>query len=154
MTQQEAIAYFLPLIESNGKIYEKFTEIDARPAIAGEVIVTITGDGKETTNTAKEGDVVVRNLTTARELYILSGSKLAARYKPVAGSNNAEGWKRYKATGECQGLQYNGSNIVFEASWGENMVLKTGDMICTPLPNKAEIYRIAAKEFTETYRLK
>ncbi|MCK5476675.1 MAG: hypothetical protein KAI55_02035 [Candidatus Aenigmarchaeota archaeon] len=41
----------------------------------------------------------------------------------------------------------------FEASWGENMVAKIGDMIVTP-PNKDEVYRIAIKEFEETYRMK
>ncbi len=159
MNQAEAVAKFMPEIES-GMVYEKFTQVDARPAVPGEVVETHTSDGKETVNTAAEGDYVLRNLTEAGELYILSGKKLAARYKlapseSLAGRPNpAEPWQRYQATGECQGVEYRGPDIEFEASWGENMVLKTGDMIVTPLPQKGEVYRIAAKEFGETYRPK
>jgi len=32
------------------------------------------------------------------------------------------------------------------------MVLKTGDMICSPLPEYGEVYRIANKEFNSTYK--
>jgi hypothetical protein len=41
----------------------------------------------------------------------------------------------------------------FVASWGRNMVLKTGDMIVSPCPNFSEVYRIARQEFDETYKI-
>jgi hypothetical protein len=66
-------------------------------------------------------------------------------------SKGVNGWNTYKATGSCQAAVYDGPNIKFIATWGEEMSLKTGDMICTPLPNGGEVYRIAAKEFSETY---
>ena len=34
------------------------------------------------------------------------------------------------------------------------MPIKDGDIIATPLPKKDEVYRIAKKEFEETYKLK
>ncbi|MBW6451365.1 MAG: hypothetical protein K0B02_01395 [DPANN group archaeon] len=39
----------------------------------------------------------------------------------------------------------------FEAPWGEEMIAKMGDFIVTP-PTKDEVYRIALKEFNETYK--
>lgn len=153
LTQQEAIATYMPLIEEEGSVYEKFTEVEARLAVPGEIIVTVTTAGVETRNAAQPGDFVVRNLTAAREEYILSAKKLAARYLPL-GDASEPGWQRFKATGEVRAFWYLGPNTEFTASWGEPMQLHTRDMLCTPLPQKDEVYRIAAKEFVETYRLK
>jgi hypothetical protein len=145
MSQEEAIAKFMPEIESNGTDFEKFTQIKARPARPGEMIETITADGKETMNQAQEGDFVVSNLGGSGEEYILSGDKLAKRYKEVGNGI-------YQATGECRGITYSGPETSFQASWGQPMVLKTGDMIVTPLPQMGEVYRIARQEFESTYR--
>ena len=147
MSQEEAIAKFMPLIEANGEDYEKFTQIKARPANPGEVIETITSDGKETQNTAQPGDYVVSNLGGSGEEYILTADKLSKRYKEVGNGI-------YQAIGECRGFEYNGPETVFIASWGEQMILKPGDMIVTPLPQQNEVYRIARKEFQSTYKLK
>lgn len=152
MTQQHAAAMFMPLIEA-GLIYDKFAKVDARPAVEGEKIVTFTSDGKETENTAKAGDYVIRAHTEAREQYILGRDKLAKRYKLI-GPAADEGWETYQATGSCKAAVYNGPEIKFTASWGEDMVIKKGDMIVTALPDKDSVYRIAAKEFGETYALR
>lgn len=153
MTQQQAQEKFLPSINAYGQNYNKKTEVLARPANPGEAIQTVTSDGKETVNTAKEGDYVVQNMTAAKEQYILSPDKLAKRYKMIAHVGN--GWTKYKATGSVKGLQYKGENFglppetQFMASWNEPMALKDGDMIVTP--DGKEVYRIARKEFGETY---
>lgn len=153
LSQKEMIKKFLPLIEENGSVYEKFTEVDARIATPGEVIETFTSDGKETQNTAKEGDWVIRNRTKAQEEYILSDEKLRKRY--IVRSLLVNGWYTFKAKGECQAIVFDGpEDTQFEAPWGEAMTLKKGDLLVTPLPDKNEVYRIAAKEFNETYRLK
>ena len=145
MSQEEAIAKFMPEIESNGTDFEKFTQIKARIARPGEMIETITADGKETMNQAQQGDFVVSNLGGSGEEYILSGDKLTKRYKEV-------GDGIYQATGECRGVVYSGPETSFQASWGQPMVLKPGDMIVTPLPQKGEVYRIARQEFESTYK--
>ena len=145
MSQQEAIAKFMPEIESSGTDFEKFTKIKARQAQPGEVVETITADGKETMNTAKEGDFVVSNLGGSGEEYILGGDKLAKRYREIGNGI-------YQATGECRGVTYNGPETSFQASWGQPMVLKPGDMIVTPLPQMGEVYRIARQEFESTYK--
>ncbi len=153
-TQEEAIQTYMPTIEGLGTVYEKFTEIAARLATVGEVVVTVTAAGEETRNTAVFGDYIVRNNTGAQEQYILSGKKLDARYLLIDRENGVSDWYRYKATGECKAVKYTGPNTEFMASWGSSMVLQTGDMLCTPLPQKGEVYRIAIQEFGETYRVK
>jgi len=156
MTQKEAMEYFLPMIEKNGSVYRKIGKVYARPAVKGEKIDTYTSDGKETTNTAKEGDIVVKNQTGSREKYILSKDKFEARYKLI-GEASEKGWKVYEPTGKILAINFDSESLNkpnemdFEASWGEKMKLKDGDMVATPLPKKDEIYRIASKEFSETY---
>lgn len=147
MSQEEAMNFFMPQIMSDGKDYAKFTEIKVREAIPNELIETFTSDGKETQNTAKENDFVVTNLGGSGEVYILPADKLYKRYFNVEGDI-------WKAKGECKALEYSGEPMQFEASWGEAMVLKPGDMICSPLPDLNEVYRIARAEFFSTYSAK
>ena len=147
MTQTEAMEHFMPKIMSHGKDYAKFTEIEVRKARPGELVETFTSDGKETQNTAGENDFVVKNLGGSGEEYILSADKLNKRYFNVQGNI-------WKAKGECKALEYSGEPMQFEASWGDAMVLKPGDMICSPLPDLNEVYRIARAEFFSTYSAK
>jgi hypothetical protein len=154
-TQEQAIETWLPVIRRMGITYEKFTEIEARLAVEGETVITRTAAGVETTNTAKAGDFVVKNLTKAGEQYILPSKKLAARYTELPNAKPFEpGWVRYKAHGEVCAIIYSGPNTEFMASWGEPMQLHTNDYLCTPLPQMGEVYRIAEQEFGETYRQK
>jgi hypothetical protein len=59
-------------------------------------------------------------------------------------------------TGRCHAAEFFPSALglespfYFVAAWGEDMVLKDGDMIVT-IDDK-EVYRIARAEFEETYR--
>lgn len=153
MTQQEALTTYMPLIEA-GKVYEKYTIVEARPAVVGEMIVTVTQAGQETKNTAKAGDFVVKNKTIAAEEYILPAEKFTARYIDRGVSPFTSGWRICQAIGQVKAAVYTGADTEFTAPWDEGMQLHTGDMICTPLPQKGEVYRIAAQEFSETYRLK
>ena len=52
---------------------------------------------------------------------------------------------------KVKALVYQGSDTEFIAKWGRLMTLKTGDFIVSPLPYLDEVYRIARKEFFETY---
>jgi hypothetical protein len=157
ISQADAACLFLPAIKARGRRYAKFGEVVARPAVPGEVIVTMTADGKETENTAKDGDVVVRNCTRAAEEYILSAAKLAGRYEAIDG-DAPDGFKRFKAKGEIDAIVFRAADFgvaspfYFMAPWGEPMPAKDGDTIGTI--DDTEVYRIAAKEFGETYRAK
>jgi hypothetical protein len=123
----------------------------ARPAVPGERIDTITSDGKETTNVARDGDWVVENQTEAREQYILTETKFLPRYDPV-GNISVMGWQAFQAKGSVIAMPHLGPELVLVADWGEIMPVKPMDMLCTPYPGRNEVYRIAAKEFHETYK--
>ncbi len=149
MNQKEMLEKYLPVIKSEGKDYSKKVVVLARPAVVGEKIDTNTSDGKETTNTAKEGNFIVRNPTG--EEYILKSDSFEKRYTHLPDGPKEGKWESYKAKGKCRAIVWNEEQITFIASWSEEMVLKKGDMLATPLPEMGEVYRIAAKEFKETY---
>ena len=151
MTQEQAYNEFIPYINDTGKTYRKISPVFARFAKEGEYIETWTDDGLETTNYAKDGDYVVKNLyTSMQEEYIVSNEMMTQRYDFVY--EVTEGGI-YKPTGKVKAAIYSGQEIQFIAKWGRNMTLKPGDMIVTPLPLCKEVYRIAAKEFYESYIL-
>ncbi|RRD38437.1 hypothetical protein EII29_10370 [Leptotrichia sp. OH3620_COT-345] len=146
---------------SKVQIYEKYKEVYARKAVEGEKIKTYTKDGFETENTAKKGDYIVKNNTEAKEMYIISEEKFNSRYefKAVADSE----WKIYKPIGKIKGIKVNvkilkqlgikkgKKEFYIIANWGEKMTVKINDYLVSPLDN-TEVYRIAEKEFFETYR--
>lgn len=148
MNQKEMLEKYLPEIKSKGKDYSKKVVVLARRAKTGEKIDTNTSDGKETTNTAKEGDFVVKNPTG--EEYIIKKETFAKRYDKCKGDSNGE-WESYKAKGKCRAIVWEHEQMSFVASWGEEMVIKKGDMLATTIPEMSEVYRIAAKEFNATY---
>ena len=151
MTQEQAYNEFIPYINDTGKIYRKISPIYGRLAIENEYIETWTEDGLETTNYAKIGDYVVQNLYTAmREEYIVSADMMFQRYEFVC---ILDAGGIYKPKGKVKASIYSGEEIKFVAKWGRMMTLKPGDMIVTPLPGCKEVYRIAAKEFYESYIL-
>jgi kynurenine formamidase len=149
MNQQQAYDLFFPVIESGGNVFYKCSLVYAVKAQPGEFIETWTADGLETTNYANPGDFIVQNLQTeALEKYIVSEEMFFNRYKFFYWSQDGA---VYMPKGKVKGVIYYGPDIEFVAKWGRNMALKSGDYIVTPLPDEKEVYRIAAKEFYETY---
>ena len=150
MTQKEAFRAFSPDIIFYGKLYKKFGLISAVIAKGGEYIETWTADGLETTNTANEGDYIVKNLQTEwQETYIISKDSFFNRYDFLYYDINGA---IYKPKGKILASIYQGKDRKFFAPWGTLMELKTGDFLVTPYPECSGIYRIAAKEFYETYK--
>lgn len=151
MNQKDAFDLFFPLINFNGKEYQKCTLVYAEIAYKGQYIETWTADGLETTNYANEGDFIVQNIQTeAQEKYIVSPQMFNQRYNFFYFHNNGA---ICMPKGKVKAIIYNGEDCEFIAKWGRIMVLKTGDFIVTPLPSCDEVYRIAAKEFYESYDL-
>ena len=64
--------------------YRKKQTVAIRPAVPGEVVETVIDGQRETVNTAKAGDYVVRG--TKGEHYIISAETLAERYGPPIGA--------------------------------------------------------------------
>lgn len=149
----------LPLIEDKGERYRKCRQVHARPAKPGETVVTVTSAGRETRSRAGENAWVVKNLTGARECYVVSQENFLRRYF-FAGEVDGR-WKRYQAMGEVLALAISpalcallgvGKRFSIMAPWGSEEVAEQGDMLVTPLPERGEVYRVARREFRETYR--
>ncbi|WPR76958.1 hypothetical protein [Algoriphagus sp. NG3] len=157
ITQQEMLAHFLPILEIGGKRYKKKSMIRAKKAQAGQVVVTKTSDGRETQNTAEKGDWLVENQTSSNELYLVKAETFQKKYTLV--QSLEKGWGCYQPKGETTGLIVTDEHLEalgatkvleFQAPWRDTMIVKSGDMLVVP-PEKNEIYRIAKKEFGETY---
>lgn len=158
-TQEQIKELMLPILKNEGKQYEKFLPVIAKVATKIETIQTITSDGLETQNTAQPGDIIVQNQTQAGEKYIMQNEKFHARYELL---ETLEGdFARYKPTGKAIGIEItprfakqHNLELPFEfmASWGAPMILKENDFLVSPLDFRS-VYRIARKEFFETYRL-
>ena len=158
ITQHFLVEHFLPYLLKNGAVYRKFTQVKARSAVAGESVASKTSDGLETTNTAAEGDYVVQNMTEIKEEYIVKPAAFHERYKPT--HQKKDGWEIYDAQGKIVALEMNAVNLDsfgwqapfwIEAPWKESMVVKQDDFLVSPLPGSDEVYRLARKEFFETY---
>ena len=82
---------------------EKTRMVDAKPAMPGEVVVTIIrSEGVETkSKPAEAGDMVVRNRCpeTGNEQYLVKAASFAKRYGEPAGEADRDGWRPYKPTG-------------------------------------------------------
>jgi hypothetical protein len=151
MSQKEFFEINFPHIFENGDNYSKFGLVLVRRAEPKEYIETWTADGLETTNYANDGDFVLRNLQTEyQEEYIVTEEMFFKRYKFFYYSDNDHAV--YMPTGRVRAVTYYGEETSFIANWGRPMALKSGDYIVTPYPDLNEIYRIAAKEFHETYQ--
>ena len=133
--------------------------VDARPAKEGEEIITkIAGEEEaETKNTAKIGDMVVRNKCpeTGNEQYIVSAKKFPERYEGPIG-DPVEGWSEYRPLGPEMRyfiVDKTEGAFVFKAPWGENMIANPGDAIVQNPSKPADTYRVAAGSFACTYEI-
>ena len=124
--------------------YAKRAWISARPGKVGEEIVTVMKDNhKETKNTVKnEGDMVVTN--PSGEQYIIEAKTFAKKYE--IDPHNPE---RYRPIGGLQEFMILKENVMFEAPWGEQMMIKKGGAL--NVTNMDDIYGIQQSEFLETY---
>lgn len=132
---------------SNVEQFEKKGDVQARKAVENEKIDTIINGEIETTNIAKKNDVVVKGIKN--EEYIMSQEKFNTRY---SGGNIGEDFSTFKAKGKTWAMEYVGKPIEFVASWGEKMIINTGDFLCNPEKNKSgDLYRIEKSVFSQTY---
>lgn len=157
LTQKEMLTHFLPQMESQGKRFKKSSLVRAMKAEPGLHVVTLTSDGFETQNTAEKGDWLVENQTSAKERYLVKSETFEKKYTLMDSLGN--GWGCYRPKGEIYALEISNSDLEkvnavdsleFQAPWKESVVVKQGDFLVVPI-EKNEIYRIARKEFIQTY---
>lgn len=161
MVSQDILkSIILPILDSKGLTYQKMANVLARKAKNKEKIITRTSDGIETINTANEGDYVVQNQTDAREEYLMDKQNFEKRYEKIR-DNRGDEYAEYKSKGKIRAIEFNqkimeqlgtAHEFYFEAPWKEQMVIKFGDFFVKPVDNQ-EVYRVAQKEFGETYQL-
>src|SRR5438093_128371 len=102
----------------------KIGYVAARKATASEVVET-RSNGKETTNTARPGDVIVTNLSPQRQplrdrdghmnVYLIAAERFAALYEPT--SDRSEHGAIYRAKGVVSALPLPGGFDIL-AVWG------------------------------------
>ncbi len=157
-TQADMLEKCLPILKTEGAVFQKNKNVYARRSQAGEVVHTHTADGLETINRADEGDFIVRNQTAAAEEYIVPAHKFLKNYTHI-GQAEAN-WEEYAANGRIVALELTPGRMQtlgfpdafeFLAPWGSPMAAKAGDFLCCP-PDFSEVYRIARQEFFETYK--
>jgi hypothetical protein len=141
-------------------IARKTRPVDARPARASEVVVTvILGEGKETqSRPAREGDWVVRNRCpeTGDEQYLVGGDTFGERYRAAGPPPGADGWQEFQPVGKDLRflvLPVEEGAFTFTAPWGEAMVARPGDAILQDPQDEKDVYRVAAASFACTYEI-
>lgn len=157
--QETVLRLVLPVIREEGVDYRKVRKVHARPAVPGEVVVSVTDAGAETRNAAEPDDMVVRNLTDAREEYIVRQTTFSEIYTEVGTVDDL--WTLYESSGEVRGIEISrdlrdvlqvGKEFLIMAPWGTVQLCREGDLFVAPLPKLDEVYRIARSEFDQTYR--
>lgn len=157
-SQSEIKAMVFPSLKEKGITYKKYKAVLARKAVVDEQIQTLTSDGLETTNIAKAGDFIVKNQTEAGEEYIVNAEKFHDRYELKDTIQGA--FSIYKPKGRVIALEITTDiltelnlpdSFYFIAPWDEKMIVKKDDFLVSS-PDYSEIYRIARKEFFETYQ--
>ncbi len=159
VAQARLMEQLMPTLKAEQKRFRKTRQVHARPAGDAEKIVSVTSDGVETTSVASSGDMVIRNLTDAGEMYIVSADSFPRLYEYVSDVDG--GWALYDPKGEILALEVTDelasglgvkSEFFIEAPWGSDERVRVGDYLVAPLPALAKIYRIARVEFDQTYR--
>ena len=159
ISQAKLMELVVPLIKKQGKLYRKYQKVWAKKAAGGEKIITLTSDGVETANVARKGDMIVMNLTESREKYIVKAKKFEEKYRYE--KEVRDGFSQYhplgkvvaiKLTGDILDLLDRRESFRFMAPWDQPEKARLNDFLVTP-PDHSEIYRIAQKEFFETYEL-
>lgn len=107
------------------------------------VVVTTLPDGKETSNTAERGDIIMSGVS--REKYVIKAAKFPKLYTGSIGRDVIP-----EQTPRMVARYTEPQTITFEAPWGEQMILKTGDYVVREADGKG-FYRIAKAEFEKTY---
>ena len=138
------------------KTARKSRPVDARPAQAGEIVVTMIKGEKETqSRPAQAGDWVVRNrcAETGNEQYLVSAKTFAERYKKD-GEAGADGWQEFRPVGKK--LRFlivtrDHGSFTFTAPWGEQMVAHPGDALVQDPDNEKDTYRVEKEAFACTY---
>lgn len=161
MAQKDQVALFSAAAKDGRTgVARKTQPVDARPAVAGEIVVTvIKSEGIETkSKPAAEGDWVVRNRCqeTGNEEYLVAAAKFPARYGEAQSEPDAAGYRTFVPKGTEMSyfiVSPAEGEFSFTAPWGEAMVARPGDAIVQSPGDASDTYRVAAVSFGCTYEI-
>tara|TARA_R110000796_G_scaffold34264_1_gene88617 strand:+ start:70 stop:582 length:513 start_codon:yes stop_codon:yes gene_type:complete len=106
-------------------------------------VVTYTADGKETQNVAEPQDIIMSG--PSKEQYVVKADKFPKLYTGEIGSEVIPE-QSPRTVARVNNIE---QPIKFTASWGEEMILKSGDYLVKD--GDEDYYRIAQKEYDATY---
>lgn len=153
-TAQEGYTDLLRSIFPLLPIYAKSGTFNARKGIVGEKVTTTIDGEDETEVVVGMNKVVIRG--PKGEMYVVTTDKFKTRYE--CDKELTDKFQPYKSKGLIRAFEYSGPNIRFEASWGEKMLCKDGDMLAVPITDVddfddvPEMYRIEKDVFKQTYK--
>lgn len=145
--------------EGRTGIARKTREVDARPAVVGEIIVSVVAGEVETrSKPAEAGDWVVRNRCpeTGNEEILVKAGKFPTRYGEPLSEPDAKGYRTFRPKGSDMGYLIVPAEIgsfTFTAPWGEPMIARPGDAIVQVPDDPSDTYRVAAASFACTYEI-
>ncbi len=139
-TQQDMKPFYDSIEKKEFEYIKKPVRLLYRIAVEPEKIETIIDNEKETDNIAKIGDWILTGVKG--EKYVLSEKKVKEKYDIIDANTIKAKPSRIKAK------EYDEKKIEFFASWGEKMILKSGDFLVN---NSDEFYRIEKGAFKELY---
>lgn len=150
-TRQEVVELYKNALDKHlVHKYEKSTKVLARQAKEGEEVITSIKGEERTKNRAKKGDFIVKN--PSGEEYIVSADKFKKRYKLSGEAPKVPNYKEYQAVGTVWGFKYEGPPLKIEAPWGEQQLVRNGDLIVSLSKHEYDdIYSIHKDVFEDTY---
>jgi hypothetical protein len=129
--------------------------VAARKAVMAEAIET-RWEGKETTNTARQGDLIVTNLSPERKVlrdnkgnentYVVESDTFPSLYESVGGQN--EFGQIFKAKNTVDAIYLSGGFDIL-APWGEKQTAREGYLLW----NGRDVYGNNAETFDATYEV-
>ena len=158
--REQAISYFNQHAQADN-LYRKLTEVAAREAIPGEMIITVVNGTIETVNTVPDDGqayIVVRNIAvgTSNESYFMNANKFAERYNPSGKkvSIDAVAWFIAAPKGKVLAVQYSGPGFEYPRHTGALMRIADGDFLCVAESDPLDkIFTIDQAVFAKTYAL-
>ncbi|MCQ2772677.1 MAG: hypothetical protein MJ238_05345 [Bacilli bacterium] len=159
--KNEIDAYVSGLIDNGSKPLKakKIGYVLARPAIAGEIIVSYAGDGmnvEETTNTANDSDWVltksnpngepITSIDGKQNEWIISQETFIKKYEAQDKDRGL-----YRPISSVQVFLQIMEDIELESPWGSIEHLEAGAYLNITAPN--DVYGIQEKDFIDTYEI-
>lgn len=140
-------------------IARKTREVLARPAVPGEIVVTIIrGEGEETRSKPSEaGDWVVQNIceATGNEEILVKKMAFTRRYGNALTLPDNENRQRFRPQGEPMDYLVitQEEPFVIIAPWGEKQRVMKGDVLLRSRHDPQDSYRIQKAAFNCTYQV-